>query len=197
LWPLRVVSLVLWIWWVCQFLSWVVSRRPDFFNHFLLYTTLSSSHEQDIWFMCLQYAVVYLANNVLVWVSQCQNACAKLWLLRRRNWHRCGCVKLRQQISIIAFVYCAATYICAYNFNLTRSFVLQVKHIKAKYGDYFGITVAGYLGMWSSSVWHFACPFLFLIDKKMIFWCLSQFFVMQQLWASVWFFNRLLKVYSM
>jgi methylenetetrahydrofolate reductase (NADPH) len=30
------------------FLSWVVSRRPDFFNHFLLYTTLSSSHEQEI-----------------------------------------------------------------------------------------------------------------------------------------------------
>jgi 5,10-methylenetetrahydrofolate reductase len=30
------------------FLSWVVSRRPDFFNHILLYTTLSSSHEQEI-----------------------------------------------------------------------------------------------------------------------------------------------------
>ncbi len=31
-----------------NFFQLVVSRRPDFFNHFLLYTTLSSSHEQEI-----------------------------------------------------------------------------------------------------------------------------------------------------
>jgi len=39
------------------------------------------------------------------------------------------------------FEYCATKHL---GFGIDTSVLLQVRHIKAKYGDYFGITVAGY-----------------------------------------------------
>jgi hypothetical protein len=42
------------------------------------------------------------------------------------------------------FEYCATKHL---GFGIDTSVLLQVRHIKAKYGDYFGITVAGYPGM--------------------------------------------------